>query len=117
MSGCWIELPIMKNCSNENHAQLRSCNFKTLWHNQFIQYRIFLFKTELLDSPYFLSEHSHKHIQFVVSKIFANINARIRSHFHTYFGKCKMFLEGPKMMFIYAYNLNFNYLRIEALSN
>ena len=50
-------------------------------------------------------------------KKFANIKVRIRSHFHIYFGKCKMFLEGPKMMFIYAYNLNFNYLRIEALSN
>lgn len=53
----------------------------------------------------------------VVCNKFANIKVRIRSHFHTYFGKCKMFLEGPKMMFIYAYNLNFNYLRIEALSN
>lgn len=50
-------------------------------------------------------------------KKFANIKVRIRSHFHIYFGKCKMFLEGPKMMFIYAYNLNFNYLRIETLSN
>ena len=59
----------------------------------------------------------HWKISINLFKKFANIKVRIRSHFHIYFGKCKMFLEGPKMMFIYAYNLNFNYLRIEALSN
>ena len=89
-----------------------------------------LYRDHVISNPFAMTtlisikEDYSKHNYFKVliywhvgCKKFANIKVRIRSHFHTYFGKCKVFLEGPKMMFIYAYNLNFNYLRIEALSN